>query len=123
MLQKKSYSGWIDGELKNIECIHLIKQSKLLHGFLPEIWTKRGSDYDCLLLVILFPRLISKCDLLSNEIEKKFTRLSQLKDEDVLKTHRAEQWSFACKLLQSILAHRLIIYKYNKYVMIIEHKF
>ncbi len=86
----------------------------LLTLFLPEQFLKRGSDHDCILVILLIHRLISKCDLLINEIAKKFERIDQLNIDDVTKSHRAEEWSFACKLSQSLSIFRMILRKYLK---------
>ncbi|CAF4149641.1 unnamed protein product, partial [Rotaria sordida] len=53
--------------------------------FLPEQFLKRGADQDCILVLLLIHRLISKCDLLINEIQKKFPRIDQLNFDDVVK--------------------------------------
>jgi dynactin 1 len=54
-----------------------------------------------------------------NEIQKKFERIDQLNFDDVVKSHRAEQWSFACKLSQSLSIFRMILRKFIKYVALI----
>jgi dynactin 1 len=82
--------------------------------FLPEQFLKRGADYDCILSLLLIHRLISKCDLLINEIQNKFERIDQLNFDDVVKSHRAEEWSFACKLSQSLAIFRMILRKFVK---------
>ena len=87
---------------------------QLLTLFLPEQFLKRGADNDCILSLLLIQRLISKCDLLLNEISKKFERIDQVTLDDVLKSHRAEEWSFACKLSQSLATFRMILGKFLK---------
>ena len=114
ILDTKSYGEHIDAELKKIEVANLSRHVQLLSLFLPEQWSKRGADYDCLLLVLLIQRLISKCDLLINEIEKKFEKIEQVTLDDVIKSHRAEEWSFACKVSQSISIFRMNLRKYFK---------
>jgi dynactin 1 len=84
--------------------------------FLPEKFLKRGADHDCILVLLLIHRLISKCDFLTTEIQKKFERIDQITIDDVIESHRAEQWSFACKLCQSLSIFRMILGKYVKYV-------
>ena len=114
ILDTKSYGEHVDGELKKIEVTNLSRHVQLLSLFLPEQWSKRGADYDCLLLVLLIQRLISKCDLLINEIEKKFEKVEQVTLDDVIKSHRAEEWSFSCKVSQSISIFRMNLRKYFK---------
>lgn len=114
ILDTKSYAEHIDAELKKMEVMNLARHVQLLSLFLPEQWSKRGGDYDCLLLVLLIQRFISKCDLLMNEIEKKFEKIEQVTIDDVIKSHRAEEWSFACKVSQSICTFRMNLRKYLK---------
>jgi dynactin 1 len=115
IIDTRSYGELIDSELKKIDVINLSRHIHLLTLFLPEQWIKRGSDHDCLLLILLIERLICKCDLLIREIEKKFERIDTLTIDDVIKSHRAEQWSFACKLLQLISIVRMNLRKFVKY--------
>ena len=114
IVETRSYGELLEGELKKIEAMNLSRHVQLLTLFLPEQWMKRGADHDCILLVLLIQRLISKCDLLINEIGKKFERIHPLTVDDVMKSHRAEQWSFACKLSQSICIFRMNLRKYLK---------
>ena len=115
IIETKSYGELIDGELKKLHVSNLSRHVQLLTLFLPEQLTKRGGDHDCILVLLLVQRLISKCDLLTGEIRKKFDRISQLTVDDVMKSHRAEQWSFACQLSQSIAIFRMILGKYLRY--------
>ena len=114
IVEAKTYSESIDNELKKLDVHHLTKHVNLLTLFLPEQFLKRGADHDCLLALLLIHRLISKCDLLTNEMAKKFERIDQLTLEDVTKSHRAEEWSFACKLSQSLAIFRMILRKFVK---------
>jgi hypothetical protein len=47
-------------------------------------------------------------------MQKKVQKIDQLNFDDVVKSHRAEQWSFTCKLSQSLAIFRLILRKYLK---------
>ncbi|CAF3794124.1 unnamed protein product [Adineta steineri] len=114
IVEAKSYSEVIESELNKLEANNLTKHVHLLTLFLPEQFLKRGADHDCILALVLIHRLISKCDLLINEIHKKFERIDELNFDDVAKSHRAEQWSFACKLSQSLSIFRMILKKFVK---------
>lgn len=100
--------------MKKLDVNHLNKHIQLLTLFLPEQFLKRGADYDCILMNLLINRLISKTDLLVQEIQKKYPKIEQLNLDDVTQSHRAEQWSFACKLSQSLAIFRMILRKYLK---------
>ncbi|CAF4540002.1 unnamed protein product, partial [Rotaria sp. Silwood2] len=90
----------------------LTRHVHFLTLFLPEQFLKRDADQDCIFVLLLIHRLISKCDLLINEIQKKFPRIDQLNFDDVVKSHRAEQWSFACKLSQSLSIFQMTLRKF-----------
>jgi hypothetical protein len=47
-------------------------------------------------------------------MQKKVQRIDQLNSDDVIKSHRAEQWSFTCKLSQTLAIFRMILRKYIK---------
>lgn len=114
IVEAKSYSETIDYELKKLDVNHLNKHLQLLTLFLPEPFLKRGADYDCILVLLLINRLTSKSDLLIQEIQKRFPKIDQLNTEDVIQSHRAEEWSFACKLSQALAIFRMILRKYLK---------
>lgn len=114
IVETKSYGEIIESELNKIEVDHLTRYVQLLTLFLPEQFLKRGADHDCIHVLLLINRLIAKCDLLFNEIQKKSERLDDIQINDVIKSDRAEQWSFACKMSQSISIFRLILRKYAK---------
>ncbi len=100
--------------MKKIDVTNFSRHVQFLNLFLPEQFVKRGGDHDCILVNLLIHRLISKCDLLTNQIQKKVTKIDQLNLDDVVKSHRAEEWSFTCKLSQSLSVFRMILRKYLK---------
>ena len=114
IVETKTYGEIIANELNKIDVQNLARHVQLLTLFLPEQFVKRGADHECILVYLLIQRLISKCDLLMNEMEKKVERINQVNFNDVIKSHRAEQWSFACKLCQTLSIFRMILRKYAK---------
>jgi dynactin 1 len=100
--------------LKKIDVSNFSRHVQFLTLFLPEQFVKRGGDHDCILVNLLIHRLISKCDLLISEIHKKVSKIDQLNLDDVIKSHRAEQWGFTCELSQSLSIFRMILRKYLK---------
>ncbi|CAF0846668.1 unnamed protein product [Rotaria sordida] len=114
IVETKTYGEIIENELKKLDVQNLTKHVHFLTLFLPEQFLKRGADQDCILVLLLIHRLISKCDLLINEIQKKFPKIDQLNFDDVVKSHRAEEWSFACKLSQSLSIFQMILRKFVK---------
>ncbi|CAF1603342.1 unnamed protein product [Rotaria magnacalcarata] len=114
IVETKSYGEIIENEIKKLDVQNLTKHVNLLTLFLPEQFLKRGADQDCILALLLVHRLISKCDLLTIEVQKRFPRVDQISFDDVVNTHRAEEWSFACKLSQSLSIFQLILQKFVK---------
>ncbi|CAF3854042.1 unnamed protein product, partial [Rotaria magnacalcarata] len=112
IVETKSYGEIIENEIKKLDVQNLTKHVNLLTLFLPEQFLKRGADQDCILALLLVHRLISKCDLLTIEVQKRFPRVDQISFDDVVNTHRAEEWSFACKLSQSLSIFQLILQKF-----------
>ncbi|CAF4319106.1 unnamed protein product [Rotaria socialis] len=114
IVETKSYGEIIENEIKKLDVQNLTKHVNLLTLFLPEQFLKRGADQDCIFALLLVHRLISKCDLLTIEVQKKFPRVDQISFDDVVNTHRAEEWSFACKLSQSLSIFQMILQKFAK---------
>ncbi|CAF2887577.1 unnamed protein product [Rotaria sp. Silwood2] len=83
-----------NNRLGKLDVQNLTKHVHLLTLFLPEQFLKRGADQDCILVLLLIHLLISKCDLLISEIQKKFPTIDQINFDDVVKSHRAEEWNF-----------------------------
>ncbi|CAF0975008.1 unnamed protein product [Adineta steineri] len=71
IVEIKTYGEIIEGEVKKIDVHNLSRHVQYLTLFLPEQFTRRGADHDCVLVYLLIQRLISKSDLLINEIQKK----------------------------------------------------
>lgn len=114
ILETKNYSEIIENEVKKLDLSNQSRHVQFLMLFLPEQFLKRGADHDCILTLLLIHRLTGKCDLLTNELHKKVTRIDQLTIDDVIKSHRAEQWSFTSKLSQTIAIFRMSLRRYLK---------
>ena len=114
IVETKTYAEIIEHQLNKVEVEQANRHVQLLTLFLPEQFLKRGADHDCIHVLLLIHRLVAKCEFLKIEIEKKTERMDQIQVDDVLKSDRAEQWSFVCKLSQTISMFRLILRKYLK---------
>lgn len=104
----------IESQLNKFDVDYYSCYVQLIVCFLPEQFLKRGADHDCLLTYLFVPKLISKCDLLINEIQKQSNRIEQINFDDIVKSHRAEQWSFTCKISLVLSIFRMILRKYQK---------
>ncbi|CAF0773828.1 unnamed protein product [Adineta ricciae] len=113
VIETKTYGEFIENELRKVQVVNLTQHIQYLTLFLPIQMTKRGGDHDCILVHLLIQRLVAKCEVLMNETLKKVQRIDQVIADDVLRSHRAEQWSFTCKILQSLAIFAMILTKYN----------
>ena len=65
-----------------------------LKMFLPDNFTKPGSDNDCVLLCTFFPRLSAKAVLLIKLLNLKFPiPQGGVRREHITNAHKAEQWA------------------------------
>ena len=114
IVETKTYGEIIENELNKVDVNNYSRYVQYLILFLPEQFLKRGADHDCILIYLLVQRSISKCDLLINEIQKKTEKIEQINFDDIINSHRAEQWSFTCKISQGLAIFRMILRKYFK---------
>lgn len=52
-------------ELRKMEVTQANRQVSLLISFMPESFLKHGGDHDCILALLLIPRLICKVNVLN----------------------------------------------------------
>ncbi|KAK3741300.1 hypothetical protein RRG08_034345 [Elysia crispata] len=108
--ETKAYAKTIDMELRKLDVQLANSHIKMLLSFMPEAFMGRGGDYDAMGVLLMIPRIISKADLLASQVKDKFDVTDKIERDDVLKSHIAEQCSFAYNLilllntLQSIMA-------------------
>lgn len=108
--ETKAYAKTIDMELRKLDVQLANSHIKMLLSFMPEAFMGRGGDYDAMCVLLMIPRIINKADLLASQVKDKFDVTDKLERDDVLKSHKAEQCSFAYNLilhlntLQSVMA-------------------
>uniref|UniRef100_A0A671SG22 Dynactin subunit 1 n=2 Tax=Sinocyclocheilus anshuiensis TaxID=1608454 RepID=A0A671SG22_9TELE len=70
--ETKAYAKAIEMELRKMEVNQANRQVSLLTSFMPESFLRHGGDHDCILVLLLIPRLICKAELISRQAQEKF---------------------------------------------------
>ncbi|GAB1603614.1 dynactin subunit 1-like isoform X4, partial [Argonauta hians] len=96
--ESKAYAKTIDMELRKLDVAQANVHVSLLQSFMPDTFLKTG-DSDAILAVLLVPRAISKAELLISHIKDKFDVSDSITRDDVFKTHRGAQVSYANSLI------------------------
>ncbi|XP_013412801.1 dynactin subunit 1 isoform X3 [Lingula anatina] len=113
LIETKAFAKAIDMEIRQLDVKQANKHVSLLCSFMPESFIRRGGDHDALLALLLIPRLIQKADLLINQARSKFEAPESITREQVLKSPKAEQYSYGCQFVHmlSILQNNLHQYE------------
>uniref|UniRef100_A0A4W5N8V4 Dynactin subunit 1 n=1 Tax=Hucho hucho TaxID=62062 RepID=A0A4W5N8V4_9TELE len=70
--ETKAYAKAIEMELRKMEVGQANRQVSLLTSFMPDSFLRHGGDHDCILVLLLIPRLICKAELISKQAQEKF---------------------------------------------------
>ncbi|KAL3863717.1 hypothetical protein ACJMK2_005462 [Sinanodonta woodiana] len=97
--ETKAYAKTIDMELRKLDVQQANSHVSLLQSFMPDTFLNRGGDHDAVLVLLMVPRIISKAELLATQVRDKFEMVNNIDKETVLKSHKAEQCSFANHLI------------------------
>lgn len=114
LIENKNYAKIIECESNKIEILNYKKHINYLLSFMNEQFLKRGGDHDCVLTVLLFKRLMDKCDFILKEVKEKFPIVDKLTKEDVTKSHVANQCSYSSMLSMLISYVQLISSRFDK---------
>ncbi|MEQ2187854.1 hypothetical protein GOODEAATRI_008869 [Goodea atripinnis] len=88
----------IEMELRKMEVAQANRHVSLLTSFMPESFLRHGGDHDCILVLLLIPRLIHKAELISKQAQEKFDLNENCVERIGLKGAVGEQLSFAAGL-------------------------
>ncbi|XP_046576872.1 dynactin subunit 1-like isoform X2 [Haliotis rubra] len=94
-----SYQKTIDMELRKLEVHQANSHVQMLLSFMPDSFINRGGDHDAVNVLLMVPRIINKTELLASQVKDKFEIVDAITRDDVLKSHKAEQNSFAHELV------------------------
>ncbi|TNN50940.1 Dynactin subunit 1 [Liparis tanakae] len=93
--ETKAYAKAIEMELRKMEVGQANRHVSLLTAFMPESFLRHGGDHDCILVLLLIPRLVCKAELISKQAQEKFDLNENCVERAGLKGAVGEQLSFA----------------------------
>ncbi|KAG7258719.1 hypothetical protein CRUP_030912, partial [Coryphaenoides rupestris] len=103
--ETKAYAKAIEMELRKMEVSQANRQVSLLTSFMPDSFLRHGGDHDCILVLLLIPRLICKFDLTGSG--------GALKGPE-MRGAPGEQLSFASGLVYSLTLLQATLHKYEQ---------
>ncbi|XP_062239809.1 dynactin subunit 1-like isoform X6 [Platichthys flesus] len=112
--ETKAYAKAIEMELRKMEVAQSNRQVSLLTSFMPDSFLRHGGDHDCILVLLLIPRLICKAELLSKQAQEKFDLSGNLAQGTGLRGPPGEQRSFASGLVYSLSLLQATLHKYEQ---------
>ncbi|KAL0970035.1 hypothetical protein UPYG_G00236240 [Umbra pygmaea] len=114
--ETKAYAKAIEMELRKMEVSQANRQVSLLTSFMPDSFLRHGGDHDCILVLLLIPRLICKAELISKQAQEKFDLNGHSVERTGVKMRgpAGEQLSFASGLVYSLTLLQAILHKYEQ---------
>ncbi|XP_075308010.1 dynactin subunit 1-like isoform X1 [Odontesthes bonariensis] len=112
--ETKAYAKAIEMELRKMEVAQANRQVSLLTSFMPDSFLRHGGDHDCILVLLLIPRLICKAELISKQAQEKFDLNGNLVQGTGLRGPPGEQRSFASGLVYSLSLLQATLHKYEQ---------
>ncbi|XP_041724291.1 dynactin subunit 1 isoform X6 [Coregonus clupeaformis] len=114
--ETKAYAKAIEMELRKMEVGQANRQVSLLTSFMPDSFLRHGGDHDCILVLLLIPRLICKAELISKQAQEKFDLNSNPVERTGTKMRGppGEQLSFASGLVYSLTLLQATLHKYEQ---------
>ncbi len=71
LVESKNYAKIIENEINKLEIQSLKKYNAYLTTFMSEQFMKRSGDHECILTLLFFKRIISKAELIMNQVKEK----------------------------------------------------
>lgn len=112
--ETKAYAKAIEMELRKMEVQQANRQVSLLTSFMPDSFLRHGGDHDCILVLLLIPRLICKAELISKQAQEKFDLNENVTERSGLRGSAGEQLSFASGLVYSLTMLQATLRKYEQ---------
>ncbi|XP_037833602.1 dynactin subunit 1 isoform X3 [Kryptolebias marmoratus] len=112
--ETKAYAKAIEMELRKMEVVQANRHVSLLTSFMPESFLRHGGDHDCILVLLLIPRLIFKAELISKQAQEKFDLNENCVKRAGLKAAVGEQLSFTAGLVYSLSLLQATLHKYEQ---------
>lgn len=112
--ETKAHAKAIEMELRQMEVQQANRHVSLLTSFLPDSFLRHGGDHDCVLVLLLLPRLVGKAELISRQAQEKFELSENCTERAGLRGAPGEQLSFAAGLVYSLLLLQATLHRYEQ---------
>ncbi|PKU46795.1 dynactin subunit 1 isoform x4 [Limosa lapponica baueri] len=112
--ETKAHAKAIEMELRQMEVQQANRHVSLLTSFMPDSFLRHGGDHDCILVLLLIPRLICKAELISKQAQEKFDLNENCAERTGLRGAAGEQLSFAAGLVYSLSLLQATLHKYEQ---------
>ncbi|XP_048797669.1 dynactin subunit 1 isoform X3 [Lagopus muta] len=112
--ETKAHAKAIEMELRQMEVQQANRHVSLLTSFMPDSFLRHGGDHDCILVLLLIPRLICKAELISKQAQEKFELNENCAARAGLRGAAGEQLSFAAGLVYSLSLLQATLHKYEQ---------
>lgn len=83
--ETKAHARAIDLELRHMEVHQAQQHVQYLINFMPDSFLVRGGDNDAVMLVLLMPRLLAKCQVLITQLRDKFPAVASIDKTSIVK--------------------------------------
>ncbi|XP_049640290.1 dynactin subunit 1 isoform X3 [Suncus etruscus] len=111
--ETKAHAKAIEMELRQMEVAQANRHMSLLTAFMPDSFLRPGGDHDCVLVLLLMPRLICKAELIRKQAQEKFELSENCSERPGLRSAAGEQLSFAAGLVYSLSLLQATLHRYE----------
>nr|XP_005906780.1 PREDICTED: dynactin subunit 1 isoform X2 [Bos mutus] len=111
--ETKAHAKAIEMELRQMEVAQANRHMSLLTAFMPDSFLRPGGDHDCVLVLLLMPRLICKAELIRKQAQEKFELSESCSERPGLRGAAGEQLSFAAGLVYSLSLLQATLHRYE----------
>ncbi|XP_069779442.1 dynactin subunit 1-like isoform X2 [Narcine bancroftii] len=112
--ETKAQAKAIEMELRKMEVQQANRHVSLLTSFMPDSFLRPGGDHDCLLVLLLIPRLVCKAELISVQAQERFELNEDYSQRPGLRGPVGEQMSFGAGLVYSLTLLQATLHKYEQ---------
>lgn len=100
--ETKAHARAIDLELRRMEVQQSQQHVQYLAAYMPDSFMSRGGDNDAVLVLLLIPRLLWKCEILLSQVRDKFPAVQTVDRANLTSGHTVQQFSSRCFLAMHI---------------------
>ncbi|EPY87368.1 dynactin 1 isoform 2 isoform 3-like protein [Camelus ferus] len=111
--ETKAHAKAIEMELRQMEVAQANRHMSLLTAFMPDSFLRPGGDHDCVLVLLLIPRLVCKAELIRKQAQEKFELSENCSERPGLRGAAGEQLSFAAGLVYSLSLLQATLHRYE----------